>query len=122
VTTDTPVKSPLRQVLVDVATFEPRADGTIVLSAQWRLTDGSGDRQLAGEAVTLTGQAADMSDPAIVAGMSKVVDQLALRIAQGIRNAGEPPTRRGKGQWGKGQWGKGQWDKGQWGKGRSAGR
>jgi hypothetical protein len=87
VTTQQPTDTPFRKLLVDVEAFEPRPDGQIVLSARWRVTDGSGNRQLAGESVSLTEQAADSSDAAIVAAMSRAIERLAVRIATSIQRA-----------------------------------
>jgi uncharacterized lipoprotein YmbA len=76
---------PSGQVLVDVDAFEPRPDGQVILSARWRLTDGNGARQLAGQNVSLTEQATTAGDAAVVAAMSHVIERLAQQVAASVQ-------------------------------------
>jgi uncharacterized lipoprotein YmbA len=85
VTTQQLTDRPSLQVLVDVDAFEPRSDGQVILSARWRLTDGNGARQLAGQNVSLTEQATTGGDAAIVAAMSHVIERLAQQIAASVQ-------------------------------------
>ncbi|MGE3481464.1 MAG: membrane integrity-associated transporter subunit PqiC [Gammaproteobacteria bacterium] len=75
-----PAERPDRQVLVEIETFEPRADGTVVLVGRWRVLDGGGQDTLAGERVSLTERITGPGDAALVAAMSRAVDAFAERI------------------------------------------
>jgi uncharacterized lipoprotein YmbA len=88
VTTQRLTDPSFRQVLTEVETFEARPDGQVVLSARWRLTDSNGDRQLAGEHVSLTEQAASTGDAAIVAAMSRAIERLAQVIVTAVDRTG----------------------------------
>lgn len=88
VTTQQLTDRPSRQVLVDVDAFEPRPDGQVILSARWRLTDGNGAQQLAGQNVSLAEQAATSGDGAVVAAMSHVIERLAQQIATSVQRTG----------------------------------
>jgi uncharacterized protein len=81
VTAERPLDPAWRQVLVNVETFEPRTDGSVVLVARWQVTDGSGHGAMAGERVSLTDQTGGTADAAVVAAMSRLVDRLAERVA-----------------------------------------
>jgi uncharacterized lipoprotein YmbA len=87
VTTTPPIGRTRFQLLTEVEDFAPRADGTVVLLARWRLLDGAGDRVLDGERVSLTGRAAAADDAAIAAAMSRELEDLAARMAAGVRHA-----------------------------------
>ena len=95
IVTSPPVEPPSRQVLVDVATFEPSADGKVVLVAQWRVLDGDSGGTLTGERVSLEKPIAGTGDPAVVAAMSSVTEELADHVAAGIERSGPamPPTQ-----------------------------
>jgi uncharacterized lipoprotein YmbA len=84
VTAERPLDPAWRQVLVNVETFEPRTDGSVVLVARWQVTDSGGHGALAGERVSLTAQAGGPGDAAIVAAMTGLVDQLATRVARAL--------------------------------------
>lgn len=75
---------PAQEVLVDVETFGARAEGSVVLVARWRVLDGRKRSLLAGERVSLTQPVQGTGDAAIVAAMSRAVEELAARIAEGI--------------------------------------
>lgn len=94
VTTTAPVERPARQVVVDVETFEPRADGVVLLVARWRVLDGAGRDTLAGERVSLPVPLAASADAAVAAAMTGAVEGLAARVAEGIRRA--PPASSGR--------------------------
>lgn len=82
------------QVLVDVETFEPRAGGSVVLVARWRITDGGDRRTLAGERVSLTEPIAGSDDAAMVSAMTRAVDDFANRVAAGVRTSLGPRSPR----------------------------
>jgi uncharacterized lipoprotein YmbA len=90
VTTVPPVERPSRQVLVEVESFEPRADGSVVLAARWRVVAGSSGEPQAGERVSIVEKLSGPGDAAIAAAMTQAVDALAGHIARGIR----PPAHR----------------------------
>jgi len=93
VVTTTPIGTSALQVLVEIDDFAPRGDGTVVLLARWRVLDGPGRKTLAGEQVSLTDRAAGADDAAITAAMTREVDELAARVAAGVRRA-MPGLRR----------------------------
>ncbi|WP_424140804.1 PqiC family protein [Roseomonas chloroacetimidivorans] len=95
VTTTEPTERPARQLLAEVETFEPRADGSVVLVARWRVLDGGGRETLAGERVSLKESMAEPGDAAIVAAMTQAVENLADRVAAGVRRA-MPAPRPGR--------------------------
>ena len=64
--------------------FDPDADGTVVLEAQWRLRRKSGGRART-ETARITRRPADDSIAAEVRTMSDALGELADRIAQGMR-------------------------------------
>jgi uncharacterized lipoprotein YmbA len=84
VTATPPVERPARQVLVDVETFEARADGEVVLVARWSVTDGAARETLAAERVSLAGLVAGTGDPAVVAAMTRESEGLASQVAAGL--------------------------------------
>jgi uncharacterized lipoprotein YmbA len=67
-----------------VGRFDPDADGTVVLEAQWRLRRKSGSRAKT-ETARITRRPADDSIAAEVRAMSDALGELADRIAQGMR-------------------------------------
>lgn len=85
VATVVPAERPARQVLVEVQSFEPRSEGSVLLLARWRVLDGAARDTLAGESVSLTAPLAGPGDAEAVAAMTKLVEDLAGRIAEGIR-------------------------------------
>jgi uncharacterized lipoprotein YmbA len=94
----TPVGTPTFQALVAIEDFAPRADGTVVLLARWRVMDDASRRTLAGERISLTDRAAKSDDAAIAAVMTRQVDDLAARLAAGVRQAMLGPRRSGHGR------------------------
>jgi len=95
VATTSPGDSSKFQVLVDVEDFGPRADGTVVLLARWRLVDAAGRRTLAGQQVSLTDRAGVTDDAAIAAAMTREVDDLASGVAAGVRRETSSVRRAG---------------------------
>jgi uncharacterized protein len=85
ITTTAPAEQPARQIVADIETFEPRTDGSVVLIARWRLLDGAGRSTLAGERISLVQPVAGSSDAAVVAAMTRAVEDFAERTAAGIR-------------------------------------
>jgi uncharacterized lipoprotein YmbA len=87
ITTTSPVERPSREVLVDVENFEPRADGSVVLAARWRVIAGSSGEPEAGERVSMVEKLSGPGDAAMAAAMTQAVDALAGHIARSIRPA-----------------------------------
>lgn len=87
-----PVELPARQVQVDVAAFEPRADGAVGLVAQWRVLDGAGRETLTGERVSLDRPVPGLGDAAVVAAMSDAVEALAEHVAAGVERSAPAPS------------------------------
>jgi uncharacterized lipoprotein YmbA len=85
VTSVPPVERPSRQVLVEVETFEPRTDDSVVLAARWRVLAGSSQETEAGERVSIVEKLSAPGEAAIAAAMTQAVDALAGHIADGIR-------------------------------------
>lgn len=85
VVTATPVGRPAREILVDVAAFEARAD-QVVLVADWTIVDSASNRTLVAEQTSLVEAIAGSGDAALVATMSNEVEQLAGQIAAGIKH------------------------------------
>lgn len=86
VTAASPVGRPAREVRVDLASFESQGDGRVVLVARWVLTDGGG-KTLVAQQVSLVEPLTGAGDGAVVAAMTRAVDDLAARIAAGIERA-----------------------------------
>lgn len=82
--TATPLGRPTRQILVDVAAFESRPDHQVVLVARWNIVDGASRQVLTAEQTSLIEAIGGKGDDAIVAAMSRAVDELADRIAADI--------------------------------------
>lgn len=90
VTATRPVEHPARQVLIDVAAFEPRAGDEVVLVARWSITDGAGRRILIAQQTSVVVAIAGTGDGAIVAAMSHAVEDLAGQVAAGIESNRQP--------------------------------
>lgn len=95
VATTVPAERPARQVLAEIQSFEPRSDGVVVLVGRWRVLDGAARDTLAGESVSLTAPLAGQGDAEVVAAMTRLVEELAGRIAEGVRRItpGSAPRR-----------------------------
>jgi uncharacterized lipoprotein YmbA len=85
VTGTSPAERPALQVLVDVAAFESRAGGQVVLVARWVVADGASRRIIAVQQTSLVGAVAGSGDSAVVAAMSRLVEELAAQVAAGIQ-------------------------------------
>ena len=90
VTATPPIERPTLRVLVDITAFEPRSDHHVVLMARWIITDGAGRRVLNAEQTSLVEVIEGTDDGAIVAGMSRVLEALADRVAAGIESVHRP--------------------------------
>lgn len=91
VTTAAPLEHPTRQVLVDVITFEARANQeAVVLVARWAIIDGPGRSTLLSERTALTEPVSSMDDSAVVTAMSHAVEDLASAIATGVERSSRP--------------------------------
>jgi len=77
---DSPAPPDARGLVVDILTFQPQADGELVLSADWSLLQGAPPRPVLQRSVRLTAPAAD-SAGGEAAGMSQLLAQLADDIA-----------------------------------------
>ncbi len=75
---------PARQILVDVAAFEPTAGHQVVLVARWTITDGAGRQILVAEQTSLVEAIEGTGDSAVVAAMSHALEDLANELAAGI--------------------------------------
>jgi hypothetical protein len=83
---------PAQQIVVELQAIEITPDRKCLLSAQWTLASGDGDQVLRRERDSFIEQAADTSDAAIAAAISRTIDQLADKIAtraQISSNAGQ---------------------------------
>ena len=85
-TTD-PVQRPARQVLVDVTSFEARAEQEVVLAARWTLTDGPGRNSLVSQDAVLVEPTGSTTDDAVVSAMNRAVEALASQIAGSIKRS-----------------------------------
>jgi cholesterol transport system auxiliary component len=92
VTSAQPIDPPVLRVVVDVVAFDATAGGPVVLAARWTITDGSGQRSLVAEQVTVTEPVSGARDGAVVAAMSLAIEKLAKRISAGI----EPNLAQGR--------------------------
>ncbi len=84
VTATPAVERPAREVLVDVAAFESRADQRVVLVARWSIVDGVSRQTLSSEQTSLVETIGGTGDRAVVTAMSHAVEDLADRVAAGI--------------------------------------
>ena len=91
VTTTAPAERPKRQVLAEVEALEPRDGGSVNLVARWRVLDGAGRDTLAGERVSLVRPIAGSGDAAVVAAMTRAVEDFAERVAAGVRRTTPGP-------------------------------
>jgi uncharacterized protein len=82
VTTTPSVNPPRRRLLVDVTTFEARADRQVVLAARWTITDGSGRATLLSEQAVVVEPVSAMEDSGVVAAMTRAIENLADQIAR----------------------------------------
>jgi uncharacterized protein len=82
VTTTPSVNPPRRKLLVDVTTFEARADRQVVLAARWTITDGSGRATLLSEQAVVVEPVSAMEDSSVVAAMTRAIENLADHIAR----------------------------------------
>ena len=80
---DTPAPEHARGLVVDILSFEPDAQGTVTLDADWTLLEGSPANPVLMRHVQLKdGGGASAADEA--AAMSRLLEQLADQIASGI--------------------------------------
>jgi uncharacterized protein len=97
IVTSPPIERPALQVVVDVEAFEPRRDGLVLLVGRWTVADSTAREVMISERTSLVEPAVAAEDGARVAAMTRVVDRLAARIAEGIagsRVVGPRPNRR----------------------------
>lgn len=84
VTSAPPVERPVRQLLVDVANFEARLQGPVVLRARWTFTDGAARQTFSSELVSITVPVRGTGDGAVATAMTEAIDDLAARIASSL--------------------------------------
>lgn len=84
VVTASTVTRPARQILVDVAAFEVMPDHQVVFVARWTVLGGPSPQVHEAEQTSLVEKVSGDGDGAIVAAMSKAVDDLAGRLAAEI--------------------------------------
>lgn len=89
VTTTAPIDRPARQVLVDIDTYEARADHEVVLVAHWTITDGKRETALDVQQVSVAVLVQSNDDASIVAAMSSALGDIAGQIAARIER--DPP-------------------------------
>jgi hypothetical protein len=80
VTAMPPVERPARQIQVDVAAFEARADHQLVLVVRWTIADGVSRQIFSAEQASLVEAIPGTGDGAVVETMSHVIEELADRI------------------------------------------
>lgn len=88
IATSAPPETPACELRLDVQAFEADASGRVVFAAQWRVLDGTSDDTLAGERVSLTDPVVGAGDEPVVAAMSRIMEDLAERIATTVRRLG----------------------------------
>ncbi len=85
------VGRPAREVLVDVAAFESRADQRVVLVARWSVVDGVSRQTLSSAQTSLVEPIGGAGDRAVVTAMSHAVEDLAVQVATGIERDNRSP-------------------------------
>src|SRR5262249_55533545 len=86
VTTAPPTEAPRWQVLIDIDTFEAQAGGPSVVAGRWSLREGRGGQRLRDEKFALSAPVGQDSDQALVAAMTRQIDQLVERIAPTLQS------------------------------------
>jgi len=89
VTAASPIERPAWQVLVDVAAFE-RVEAHVVLVARWSIVEDASHNILNAEQASLVEAVSGTEDSAVVNAMSRLVEQLADRLAAGIKSDRRP--------------------------------
>jgi len=84
VTASPPLNRPQRQVIVDIASFEARADLQVVLAARWTITDGTRQTVLDTRQVSIATPVATDDDRAVVNAMSDTLTEMTNQIATSI--------------------------------------
>jgi uncharacterized lipoprotein YmbA len=95
VTTVDPIEPPSRRLLVEIESFESGPDGSVVLVARWRVLDDRGRRTLAGQQLTVAEPVSRLDAQQIVPAMTRAVEVLAARVAEGIRGTASGARRPG---------------------------
>jgi len=85
VVTASPVTRPAHQILVDVAAFEVMPDRQVVFVARWTVLGDPSPQVQEAEQTSLVEKVSGDGDGAIVAAMSKAVDDLAGQLAAEIK-------------------------------------
>ncbi len=70
-----------QDLIIDIETFDVRADGSVVLVARWQVYDPDRRRTVASERVVLDDRAATLADEDVVGAMSRLIGRLADGIA-----------------------------------------
>lgn len=101
IVTEQPAGPPVQVIVVDVQAFTITPDRQCRLTAQWTLSSGDGDRILRSERASFVEPAADASDAAIAAAMTRTIDRLATQVAaamplQGLQASGNGEARQAK--------------------------
>ena len=95
VVTAQPIDPPMLRVAIDVIGFGSTADGQVVLTARWTVTDATGQRSLAAQQATVTEPVSGASDSVVVAAMSLALEKLANRISTAVEPNLGPRRRSG---------------------------
>jgi uncharacterized lipoprotein YmbA len=80
-----PIVPPAQQILVDVESCEIRPDGPCMVTGRWTIASGDGGHVLRSERDTFVEWAADSSDAAVAAAITRAIDHVADQIAAGER-------------------------------------
>lgn len=78
------IERPALQVLVNLDEFEPRVEGPVLLVGRWNVTDGTAQKVMISERISLAEPVVGKGDAATVAAMTRAIDRLADHIAEGI--------------------------------------
>lgn len=85
ITTSPPIEPPWRQVNIDIDALEARQGGQCVLVAQWSVRAGRNGPLLNRQQASIVSGIGGTSDAAVVAAMTRNVDELAARIAPALK-------------------------------------
>ncbi len=87
-TTSAPTVPNSCQLLIAVDSFEQYVDQPVLLIAEWRVLGAASSETLAGERTSMTEAVKGSGDSAIVAAMSRALEDLASRVAAALQPLG----------------------------------
>lgn len=88
VTTSAPAAPVSCELLIDVDSFEQYVDQPVLLIAEWRVLGPASRKALAAERTSITQAVKGSGDAALVAAMSRALEDLADRIAPELQSMG----------------------------------